>query len=539
MDEFVHRFPALLGFDGRMHDRHIQLFQALDRARVAEARRDTVRMNGTRVSETKESDPAYLTLQGECAKSRGRRSIRRIVSEAGDVIQVLKPIVFLSPASIAKFLEPGGIGFDLVVFDEASQIRPEEALGGILRARQVVIVGDSHQLPPTSFFITSGSEETADPTGSPMDRDSSILDHGRRAGFPQYHLVWHYRARHHSLMAVANREIYDGCLRVPPSPDETSGRFGLRFHHVTDGYYDRGGTAAHAAEAQTVVDAIIDHARYHPEQSLGVCAFSIAQQRAIADALENRLAEDPENPEFFSIDRPEPIFIKNLETVQGDERDVVFLSVGYGRDNEGKLPMNFGPLSLPGGERRFNVMMTRARERCEVFSSITAADVDHERCQGRGPIVLKAFLDAAERGFAPEGKPLTAPGKDSFLEVVATAVRSAGFQTLVDADPSRQFIDLAVAHPDREGDLLLGIQVDGFGFQSLAAVRDREWVRRQTLTDRGWRLHRIWALDWLNRPQEEAKRLLEAIQQALLDSQPSMAVVPFVGPEEVASGGGD
>ena len=327
---------------------------------------------------------------------------------------------------MAQYLEPGGITFDLLLVDEASQVSPVDALGAMARARQVVVVGDSKQLPPTRFF-----SKMLDDDGAPDDDDSafnaanldSILGLCVSQGLPQRMLRWHYRSRHHSLIAVSNREFYGSQLFVVPSPTTMTAINGLHFRFVKDGVFDRGGTRTNRVEAQEIARAVIDHARKSPRKSLGVGAFSVSQRDAIRDELELLLRQETGLDEFFASGRPEPFFVKNLENIQGDERDVIFISVGYARDASGYMAMNFGPLSIEGGERRLNVLITRARERCEVFSSITADDIDLQGARSRGASAFKTFLRFAATGILDDPQPT---GRDARLGLRTTGGRGPG-----------------------------------------------------------------------------------------------------------------
>ncbi len=326
-----------------------------------------------------------------------------------------------------------------------------------------MVVGDDKQLPPTRFFdkiLADGDEDATEDSFSASDVES-ILGLCIAQGMPQRMLRWHYRSRHDSLIAVSNREFYNNRLFVVPSAVKASQDQGLRFRHVPEGVFDRGGSATNRIEARVVAQAAMDHAHSHPEQSLGIGAFSVAQRDAIRDELELLRREDTDCESFFAPGNPDPFFIKNLENIQGDERDVIFISVGYGRDSAGNLAMNFGPLQTDGGERRLNVLISRARDRCEVFSSITAADVDLARARSRGAAAFKSFLHYAETGVLDIGTS-TGRGFDSdFEEEVARALQGYGYRVESQVGLAGFFIDLAVIDPELPGRYLLGIECDG------------------------------------------------------------------------------
>ena len=351
----------------------------------------------------------------------------------------------MSSISVAQYLPPGSVNFDLVVIDEASQVRPEDALGVIARGRQLVVVGDKKQLPPTTFFSRlldsdddddddemEAAPQTALSGAAKVTELESILTLAEARGVPPRMLRWHYRSRHPSLIEVSNAEFYQSNLFLPPSPSADRNEEGLVLQRVA-GAYDRGGKRTNMVEAQAIVDAIAQHAADHPELSLGVVSFSTAQRDLITDLLDEKRRNNPELETFLSEGRVEECFIKNLENVQGDERDVIFISVGYGPRIAGaKLDsMNFGPVSSEGGERRLNVLFTRARIRTKVFVSFASSDLDQNCARGEGPRILKRFLAYAESGVLDQ--PLvTGEDHDSYFEQdVAAVVRGLGY--VVDA----------------------------------------------------------------------------------------------------------
>jgi very-short-patch-repair endonuclease len=404
----------------------------------------------------------------------------------------------------------------LLLIDEASQVNPVDALGAIARARQIVVVGDDKQLPPTNFFnkvLADSEDDHEDENFSPSDVES-ILGLCSAQGMPSRMLRWHYRSKHESLIAVSNREFYSNRLYIVPSAAKSSTELGLFFRHVPEGVFDRGGSTTNRIEAAAVARAVMDHARHSPKQTLGVGAFSVAQRDAILDELEQLRRHENACEEFFAPGNPDPFFIKNLENIQGDERDVIFISVGYARDKDGYLAMSFGPLQFDGGERRLNVLISRARERCEVFSSITADDIDLARARSRGAHSLKTFLAFAQSGVLDIG---VATGRDfgsDFEEEVARALSAYGLQIIPQVGIAGFFVDLAVVDPDQPGRYLLGIECDGRAYHSSRSARDRDRLRENVLRSRGWIIHRIWSTDWFHRPQEQIRKALDAVDRA-------------------------
>jgi very-short-patch-repair endonuclease len=508
--------PELARFNGSSHEQLRERFRQLDKQRIELARYEVALAHYQRVAAMDASFGEARVLFREIEKKRRHLPIRQLLAKAGRAVQAIKPVFMMSPISVAQYLEPGAIRFDLLLIDEASQVQPVDALGAIARARQIVVVGDSKQLPPTPFFQRMLSENGAD-----REHDDefhagdieSILGLCCARGLPQRMLRWHYRSRHHSLIAVSNREFYDNRLYVVPSPSKPHSGQGLVFRHVPHGTFDRGSSATNRVEAKVVAQAVMDHARSCPEKSLGVGTFSVSQRDAILDELELLRRRDPSLEHFFSPNKDEPFFVKNLENIQGDERDVVFISVGYAKDGHGYLSMFFGPVSHDGGERRLNVLITRARECCTVFSSITAEDIDLHRATSRGARVLQLFLKYARSGLLDIGGSMGEHQSEFELQV-AEALRQHGYQTHPQVGVAGFFIDLAVVDPDQPGRYLLGIECDGANYHRARWARDRDRLRQAVLEDRGWILHRIWSTDWFHHPEHELRRLLEAIEDA-------------------------
>jgi very-short-patch-repair endonuclease len=344
----------------------------------------------------------------------------------------------------------------------------------------------------------------------------SILGLFRARNAPYRQLRWHYRSRHHSLIAVSNREFYDDRLVVFPSPGDGdgSGRFGLSLRHLPDTAYGRGGTRANAAEARAVAEAVAEHARTSPDLSLGVAAFSQAQQDAIQTQLERMRPEYPELRQLETRHPQEPFFVKNLENVQGDERDVIFISVGYGRDADGYLSHSFGPLNLDGGERRLNVLISRAKHRCVVFCNFVHHDLDLQRSQSRGVRTLKTFLKYAETRELDTPRPVGGDPESPFEEAVLAALVARGHRVDCQVGSAGFRLDFAIADPDQPGRYLLGLECDGAKYHSARSARDRDRLREQVLVARGWRLHRIWGPTWFRDPEGCLDRIDEAVRAA-------------------------
>lgn len=510
--------PELGSFDGQKQSQKVSHFSELDWNRLLLARRQVVRAHHDQIPQRGGVAGPTAILLAEMSRQRRHMPIRQLIEKCAPAIQALKPVFMMSPLSIAQFLQPGILEFDLLVIDEASQVQPVDALGAVARAKQLVIVGDERQLPPTRFFAKVLGDTEEDEDGAPPADVESILGLCRARGLPERMLRWHYRSRHQSLIAVSNREFYDDELLIVPSPYTSEGGMGLRFNHLTDAIYDRGNTRTNPVEAKAVAEAVIDHARRSPNLSLGVATFSTQQRRAIVDQLEILRRLHPETEGFFTAHESEPFFVKSLENIQGDERDVIFISVCYGRDTLRNLTMNFGPLSAQGGERRLNVLISRAKSRCEVFSSITDEDIDTERAKGKGTLAFKLFLHYARTGeMSASGKTKEVDSR-TFEREVENALKSRGYHLHSHVGEAGLFVDVAVFDPDRPGKYLLGIECDGGSYRDARSARDRDRLREAALRDKGWSIYRVWSSEWFQRPQAELERIIGAIEKAKLEA---------------------
>lgn len=511
----------LRGFRAEDHERIIAEFRRLDRAhwtrgapRVIEKARPEANTS-TYVPAGSERD----ILAREAMKKRRHLPIRRLFEKISNLLQQLKPCLLMSPLSVSQFLPPD-MKFDLVVFDEASQICSEDAVGAIYRGKQVLICGDQRQLPPTDFFqrtLDDDLEEYVEAEEETIDVFESVLDECLANGLRESWLRWHYRSRHENLIAFSNDKFYDYRLVTFPAAREDDHWLGVHFVHVPNGVYDRGGKRTNEPEACKVVDLALEHLRSHPDKSLGIVSFSVAQTQAIEDELERRASRDPQIDDLLRQGRNNGFFVKNLENVQGDERDVIIFSIGYGRDRHGRLTMNFGPLNQAGGERRLNVAVTRARERVVLVSSIRAVDIDPSQVQAPGVRLLHAYLDYAERGpVALEAVAAIADREyESPLERdVAEVVRQMGYEVVPQVGCSGFRIDLGVRLPGQPGRFILGIECDGATYHSSRTARDRDRLRQEVLEDLGWRIHRVWAPAWVRRRKAEVERLRQALIEA-------------------------
>jgi hypothetical protein len=505
------QFPSLQNFDRGIHELRIERFQILDL--------QVLNINKVRLAHQHwQNLPKHQAggqlgiLKREFEKKRRHLPIRQLIQNAGNAIQAIKPVFMMSPLSIAMFLPPDSLSFDLIVFDEASQVKPVDAFGALLRGKQAVVVGDRRQLPPTSFFDQIVEEEVEENVTSDLE---SILSLFVAQNAPERMLRWHYRSQHESLITVSNQQFYDDKLVIFPSPNIEKRELGVIFHHLPDAAYDRGKSRTNRKEAQAVAHAVMDHARVNPDQTLGVAAFSISQTQAIQLELEFLRQQDPSCEPFFNRHPDEPFFVKNLENVQGDERDVIFISVGYGRDSSGKLTMNFGPLNKQGGERRLNVLITRAKRCCKIFSNLTADDLAMHKSPTPGITAFQKYLKYAEHRTPRTTELTEAIPQPKFEEVVAKTLRERGYTVVPKVGSSTFTIDLAVVDEKHPGRYLVGIICDGPSYHQARAARDRDRLRPQVLQQNlKWRIHHIWSTDWFRHPERELQRMVEVIEAA-------------------------
>jgi very-short-patch-repair endonuclease len=511
------------------HEQRVAEFRTLDQAVLGENRdalvgrlRDAVQAR-LREPAAKEAMPF---LQTQMARERRHAPLRRTLQQSGAAIRAIKPCFMMSPLTVAQLLEGGAPSFDLVIFDEASQLPSEDAVGAIVRGRRLIVVGDPKQLPPTNFFsVMSGQSSTTGVAddGTPLVEDSeSVLEEFMGAGVPRTRLRWHYRSTHESLITFSNVSFYEADLHTFPSVETASHAAGLAFEYVADGVYE--GKGLNLAEARRVVDGVVRHAKEHPEVSLGVGTFNLRQQLAIQDELELRRRQDPSLEPFFSRERTEPFFVKNLENIQGDERDVIFLSVTYAKARDGRLRYNFGPINGENGWRRLNVLTTRARQRMVVFSSMKGDDINPATSTSRGPALLREFLLFAERGQLQGAVVTAAADAESLFEqqVMEELIRR-GVQVQPQVGAAGYRIDMAVVDPDAPGRFICGIECDGVSYHASETARDRDRLRQQVLEARGWHIHRLWSTDWFKDREGQIERLMRLIEASRVQGRQDAA----------------
>ena len=502
--------PALSQFSGAVFNEKIRQFARLDAELMKLTQQEIYCRLASRVPNfTKEAaHSSELGILQRAIRSGGRGvSIRRLFEQLPNLLPRLCPCMLMSPISAAQYLDPRREPFDIVVFDEASQLPTCKAVGALARGENAVIVGDPKQMPPTTFFATN----TVDEENLDAEDLESILDDCLALNMPQTHLLWHYRSRHESLIAYSNTRFYENKLYTFPSVNDRERK--VRLIHV-DGIFERGKNRQNRAEAQAIVEEL--KRRCHDEalakQSVGVVTFNINQQNLIDDLLSEACREDTVL-ETWAYQSSEPLFIKNLENVQGDERDVILFSVGYGPDEQGKVYMNFGPLNRDGGWRRLNVAITRARQEMTVFATLRPEQIDMNRTTAEGVAALKGFLEYAERGVLPQtdtsGQSLRSTA--GIIEAIQTFLTEHGYDTTAHVGHSAYRIDIGVIDPEHPESYKLGILLDGPSYGTSKTARDREVGQIGVLEGLGWKLHRIWTMDWWDNREAELQKLLNIL----------------------------
>lgn len=522
--EAIHQSPILAEFSRISHESVRDRFQRIDCDLKALRQREIAHRIGSNqqlpagISTGPVSQRTEMGfIVNEIGKQKRHAPIRLLIHRAGEALAVLKPCFMMSPLSAAQFLAPGVRAFDMVVMDEASQLKPEDALGAIARTGQLVVVGDPKQLPPTTFFDKMADEENENDDATAADDAESILEVCMKVYAPMRRLRWHYRSEHESLIAFSNHAFYDRDLIVFPSATSDDGRLGVRFHRIENGAYVKG---RNLPEAEKIAKAIIAHAQQHPNESLGVGAFNTSQKELIEESLDRICRNDGAARE--AVDKlsahPEKLFVKNLENLQGDQRDVIFISCTFGPDPETKrVFQRFGPINSENGWRRLNVMFTRAKKRMEVFSSMSPEDIIGGPSVKRGVNDFKRFLEYASTGRIIDPGEITGRTPDSDFEMaVAETVRSMGFQVRPQVGVAGFYIDIAVLKPNRPDEFILGIECDGATYHSAKSARDRDRLREEILRRRGWNIHRIWSTDWFKNQTAETTRLKETLERLSL-----------------------
>jgi very-short-patch-repair endonuclease len=519
LDSIIVENYILRDFHSLSHDEKVLFFKQLDEKITLENRSNLISQMRLAAQEKLAAPIAQegmSHLRREFSRQRKFTPLRKTLKISEEAIRSIKPCFLMSPLSVAQFLQGDFPSFDLVVFDEASQLPTEDAIGSICRGKQLIVVGDPKQLPPTNFFSMQSSiiNSEVDEQGNNVIEDTeSVLEEFLASGIPSTRLKWHYRSTNESLISFSNHTFYDAELYTFPScilHDET---MGLLFNYVSDGVYE--GKGLNRVEAKAVVDAIIVHIKANNGLSLGVGTFNMRQQLAILDEIEIRRRHDPSLESFFDRGRIEPFFVKNLENIQGDERDVIFISVTYAKDITGRLRYNFGPINSENGWRRLNVLITRARKKMVVFSSIKGEDLSPALITSRGPQLIRDFLLFAESGKLQStslNKMLETESpfeKDVMLELM-----NKGYLVDPQVGSSGYRIDLGIRHISLPGLYICGIECDGVAYHSSETARDRDRLRQAVLEARGWQIIRVWSTDWFKERHGQIIRMVDFIENA-------------------------
>lgn len=515
---------SLKFFNYKTHEEEIQKFKNLDK--------QTLEINRYRVKEVlskrrpninniwPRSSPMGI-LKREFTKKKKIMPIRKLLTQSHKVISAIKPCFMMSPVSIAQYLPPEYFEsyFDYVIFDEASQVEVADAIGAMMRGKHYIVMGDTKQLPPTRFFEATMSDDDENIYDN-IKNFESIL-HLCENSFTRRILKWHYRSRHDSLISFSNIEFYNNDLYVFPSPMKKSEDLGLKFMYDPTAFYEIG--SKNTKEAENIIDYAIEcFKKYGTSKSLGIATFSIKQKQVVMDVLDEKLKEHPEYVHFFNDDGNEGFFIKNLENIQGDERDIILISVGYGKNEVGKFNLNFGPLNKEGGEKRLNVLITRAREKCVIFANFKSSDIHEDRVRSKGVKVFKNFLYYAETGDFPVNYHTGKDFDSEFEKSVYNFLVDNGYDVEKQVGCAKYRIDLAIVNPENQDNYVLGIECDGSIYHSSRVARDRDRLRQQVLEGLGWKFHRIWSTDWYHTPVSAKKRLLNAVEDAISNKSNNM-----------------
>lgn len=509
-------------FRRNVQDERIKKFIDLDdlQLRIAQMRiREKLIENLPSTHHMLKATDELAILNKELNKKKKIMPLRKLFKLIPNLLLKLKPCLMMSPLSVSYFLETEAYHFDLVIFDEASQIFPEDAIGAIFRGSQVIIAGDSKQLPPTNFFASTTNNVDSeydikdDEDFSEVVSDS-ILEESASV-LPNRTLLWHYRSKHESLIAFSNREIYKNNLITFPNSINNVADMGVEYIYVENGIYDRGGKKNNLREAEECVRLVFEHIDKYPDRSLGIIAFSESQQTAIENAIIDYRERNPEYEWFFDESKDEPFFIKNLENVQGDERDTIIFSICYGKDKNGAMYMNFGPVGHSGGERRLNVAITRAKCNVKLVGSILPSDIDINRAKSEGARMLRAYIEYARKGTSalkPVDKTEAFESNDDFCEIIAEFLEAHGYSIERQVGCSDYKIDIAIKNPHVEGEFLVGIECDGLSYIHAKTARDRDHLRKSVLQNMGWNLYRVWSTEWNRNPKAEGEALLKYIE---------------------------
>ena len=525
IEYIISKEPTLEFFKGKIFNDTIEKYKKLVADFEQLTRKEIVaKLSANLPSFTREATQnSEVGILQRNIRNNGRGiSIRRLFDLIPTLLPRMCPCMLMSPISVAQYIDVDADKFDLIVFDEASQMPTYEAVGAIARGKNVVIVGDPKQMPPTNFFSVNSTDED----NIEMEDLESILDDCLALSMPSKYLLWHYRSKHESLIAFSNSEYYDNKLLTFPSPENIESK--VRFVPI-DGHYDKGKSRQNRAEAQAIVDEIVRRLKDEKlrKRSIGVVTFSSVQQSLIEDLLSDVFMLNSQL-ESLALECEEPIFIKNLENVQGDERDVILFSVGYGPDKEGRVSMNFGPLNRDGGERRLNVAVSRARYEMIIYSTLRSDQIDLNRTGAVGVAGLKRFLEYAEKGGQIANRTQSTVAEYSINNLIASQLERLGYKVDTNIGCSGYKIDIGIVDKENPSKYRLGIICDGENYRRAKMVRDREIVQNSVLKMLGWKILKIWTLDWWENPNA----VLASIEEALIAEETDIVDIEVITPQK-------
>lgn len=522
----IHSKPILSEFSRDSHQNLINKFRILDEKVMRLTAINTIAEPAKIARQVKTANSiggnsnGVGILRKEMEKKKRLKPLRVLFNEIPQVLQALKPCFLMSPLSVSTFLKPGAFNFDLVIFDEASQLPTPEAIPSILRAKQVIVAGDSNQLPPTSFFRTNIANDSDEWDEQQVEELESLLNDCKASVpfFQETDLKWHYRSRDERLISFSNHYYYENNLITFPSPSTGNKKTGVILEYVPDGVWDRGGSRVNRKEARRVAQLIIEHFKSEPEKSLGVVSLNSSQKEAIEDALEEELQNKKDLLPFMDPENNDAFFVKSLENVQGDERDVIIISMGYAKAQDGKMTLNFGPINTEGGWRRLNVLVTRAKWKTVLVTSVRSSELVGINPENKGPVGLRNYIQYAETGYLNEAKdPARLLGEETndFEDSVRRELELRGFRVDAQIGVGSFKIDLAVRDPKNPTGYAIGIECDGASYHSSRSARDRDILRQEILLGMGWKLCRVWSTDWFRNKEMATNILVESVNRAI------------------------